>query len=103
MYDSNGCEASSTFSVDINAAVLFQDNACGGNGGATGLVGGIVLRFPSNVTFRGNTEGGGGARCLYRVCLLEYNWNKAKFIPNSALIGGGLYSTGSGTAVTGDV
>ena len=93
---------SSHFTVGNNLIGLFQGNKCGANGGAFAFIGGVVTHFPLGITVLENTAGVAGGVMHVSGVTVGILFEGSKFISNSALIGGELYSTGSGTAVTED-
>ena len=66
------------------------------------MVGAVVTQLNSNMIFSENYAGiAGGAVYMSGVCL-GLRLEGARFTSNSALIGGAVYTTGSGIAITED-
>lgn len=93
----------SYFILDNNLAVPFQGNTCGGNSVAIEFIGEVFARSDFNMTFVNNSTGIFGGATYMSGVTVGMRFEAVVFKSNSAIIGGELYLTGSGTAVTEDV
>ena len=85
----------------VRGATQFENNSCGGNGGAVALLGTLYLAFETtDVTFSGNTAAVSGGAVFISSTGMGPKFIGTTFVWNSAQVGGGVYATGSGTAVT---
>ena len=85
----------------VRGATQFENNSCGGNGGAVALLGTLYLAFETtDVTFSGNTAAVSGGAVFISSTGMGPEFIGTTFVGNSAQVGGGVYATGSGTAVT---
>ena len=81
---------------------VFENNICERNGGALGLIGGVLIKLETTeIIFSGNRAAiAGGAIFTWGNDLGPY-FTGVRFFSNFAPHGGGVYSTGSGNALVG--
>ena len=87
--------------IAINGSTSFVNNTCDANGGGMALVQSLAVSFDSeNVTFSGNYAKVSGGGVFIEGTAMGTVFTNVTFVRNSAQSGGGVHSTGSGTAVT---
>lgn len=87
--------------IVVRGATIFENNECGGNGGAMALLGMLSISFKTTeVLFLGNTAEISGGAVFISSTGVGPKFTGITFVSNSAQLGGGVYATGSGTAVT---
>lgn len=97
--DSPG-EASSSALI-IVGTTIFANNTCGTNGGGLAILGLLLVVFETtNVTFIANSADVSGGAIFITDSGIGPLIKGASFKGNTAQVGGAVYATGSGTAVT---
>lgn len=88
--------------ISINGTTSFIGNACGGNGGAVVLMGALslIMETGGNVAFTSNSADVAGGAVFISATSFGPQFVGASFASNYAQVGGAVYATGSGTAVT---
>ena len=91
--------------ISVNGTTSFTGNTCGGNGGGVALMGVSSLTLAptgGDVEFVENSADLAGGALFMSATSSGPEFFGARFTSNSAQVGGAVYATGSGTAVTED-
>ena len=104
---SDGGAVGSMLAVDESVLVFkgpthFIKNEAGANGGGMALLGALSVQFnTTDIAFDGNVANVSGGAVYISATGTGPTFIETRFDANSAQMGGGIFSTGSGTKVTG--
>ena len=88
--------------LTLQGFTSFRNNTCEANGGALGLIGGVLIKLErSRILFFGNRAAIAGGAIYMWGNDLGPEFIEVSFVSNFAQHGGGVYSTGSGNALIG--